>query len=222
MSTRVIIYFSGIILIISLVYITLCHKAGIWLVKKDKPVHANAMVMLMGSIADRVLQVTDLYRQGLAGKVIIVEENMDAYKTLEARGIHIISDAEKVCAALVALEIPSDSIILLPGNATSTQMEAIIIRNYLADKSGIDTLILVSSAPHTRRASMIFKYAFRKAGKQEYILCSPSAYTNFDAEKWWRSKEGMQTVLMEYLKIANFLFFDRKVLKDEKICVNRW
>jgi uncharacterized SAM-binding protein YcdF (DUF218 family) len=83
------------------------------------------------------------------------------FKPLEARGAHIISNTSHVLNALVTLKILADSIIILSGDATSTQMEAMIIGLYLADNQGNDTLLLVTSATHTRRASMIFKTAFR-------------------------------------------------------------
>ena len=203
----------AILCAIIIVYVSACHRAGSWLVKADEPAHADAIVILMGSIADRVLQAADLYRQGLARKVIIVEASMGAYITLEGQGAHIISNTEQSLNASVVLGIPADSIIIVPGGATSTQMEAMIIREYLIKQSSIDTLLLVSSAFHTRRASMIFKSAFRKAGMSVYIVCSPSAYTNFNAEKWWRNKEGIQTVLLEYLKLFNFVLFERRAMK---------
>jgi uncharacterized SAM-binding protein YcdF (DUF218 family) len=119
---------------------------------------------------------------------------------------------QEVRNSLLTLGVPSDSILILPGNATSTQMEAMIIRKYLVDKYGIDTLLLVTSAHHTRRASMIFKFAFRKAKMPVNVICSPSKYTNFDAERWWRSKEGIQMVLSEYMKIGSFLVFEKRKL----------
>jgi uncharacterized SAM-binding protein YcdF (DUF218 family) len=207
------IYIYGILLIIIIVYVGACRKAGEWLVKKDDLVHADAIVILMGSIADRVLEASDQYTQRKTGKVIMVEANMGAYKALESRGVHIISETAKARKALVDLGIPIDSIVILPGDATSTLMEAKIIREYLKDKPNIDTLLLVSSAPHTLRASMIFKSAFRKTGLPLCILCSPSTYTNFNAEKWWRSEEDIQVVLLEYLKIANFVLFEKRQLK---------
>jgi len=47
-------------LLLALFYIVGCANAGNWLVKNDEVMHADAMVILMGSIADRVLQAGDL------------------------------------------------------------------------------------------------------------------------------------------------------------------
>jgi len=131
---------------------------------------------------------------------------------LNAKGVQIISNTKQVKDSFLTLGIPSDKIIILPGDAVSTQMEAVIVRDYCTSRSDIDTLLLVSSAHHTRRASMKFKSAFRKEGIPVTILCSPSVYSFYDPHKWWRDKEGIQKVLLEYIKIANFLLFERREL----------
>jgi uncharacterized SAM-binding protein YcdF (DUF218 family) len=205
------ILFYSIVLVVIGAFIGLFREAGSWLVKEDKLTHADAIVILMGSIADRVLQADDVFKKE-ACKIIIVEENMEAYRILEQRGIHIISNTKQVYDALKCLGVPPDSIHILPGDATSTKMEATIIRDYLITRPAIDTVILVSSSFHTRRAYLIFHTALKKAKKQVCILCSPSAYTSFNADKWWIDKEGIQDVLTEYVKLFNFLLFEKRRL----------
>ena len=178
----------------------------------DDKLHADAMVILMGSIADRVLQAEDVYKTKMADKVMIVEESMGAYKILDEKGVQIISNTKQVHNALVTLGIPASIITILPGDAVSTQMEATIVRDYCNKREDIDTLLLVSSSPHTRRASIIFNSAFRKKEIPVTILCSPSIYTSYDTKKWWKHKEDIQQVLLEYLKIANFILFDKRTL----------
>jgi uncharacterized SAM-binding protein YcdF (DUF218 family) len=204
------IYFFGFFMIITILYISGCRRAGNWLVKEDVPAHADAMVILMGNIPDRVLQSADLYNEGRAGRVMIVHENIGPFRTLEARGVFIISTTDQARNACIDLGIPADSITILPGDARSTLEEAIVIRNYVSDKTTIDTLLLVSSAPHMRRASMIFKAALKDSKKTVYIGCSPSAYTNFNADMWWRSKEDIQAVLSEFVKIGSFVLFEKR------------
>jgi len=203
----------GIVLLVILVYAGGCFRAGSWLVKKDEPAHADAIIILMGSLADRVLQAADLYLDGRAKKVIIVEANMDGYNSIKARGVYFQNRTEQARDAVIELGIPYDSVIVLPGKANSTQVEALIIRKYLENKPAIDTILLVTSAPHSRRASLIFKSAFKKVETPVVVISSPSSYTIFDAENWWKSKEGLQTVMFEYLKLANFVLSEKRKLK---------
>lgn len=192
-----------------LLYAGLCSRAGVWLVRDDKPEHADALVLLMGGIADRVLQVADLYGEGVAPRVIIVTESMGAYRALEERGIRLISNTVQVREALARLGVPADSIVILPGDARSTMNEAAVIREYLQSDQRIDTLALVSSSYHMRRAGMIFETAFREQGREVTVLCSPSDYTNFRANGWWKHKEEIQAALPEYIKIGSFWFLER-------------
>jgi uncharacterized SAM-binding protein YcdF (DUF218 family) len=208
MKNRII--FFGILLAITTLYVGGCRRAGRWLVKEDVPAHADAMVLLMGGFPDRVLQAVDLYREGKAGRVIIVEESMGPFKKLEERGVSILSNSEQAANSLVTLGIPADSITILSGDAQSTLDEAIAVRDYLLLLSTSDTLLLVSSSEHMRRAAMIFMSAFRNTGKQVYVGCSPSTYTDFNADRWWRDKEGIQAVLTEYVKIGSFILVERK------------
>ena len=75
----------GIVVVLLLLAVGSCRKAGTWLVMDTTPPHAVVMVMLMGSMADRVLQVADLYEEGVSDRVWIVKEGMGPYLSL----IHI-------------------------------------------------------------------------------------------------------------------------------------
>ncbi|MCP4309954.1 MAG: YdcF family protein [Bacteroidetes bacterium] len=207
------IYKLVVVILILVLAAGSCRKAGEWLVKADEPEYADAMIMLMGSISDRVLETADLYHARVAGKVWIVKEGMGASRMLEERGVQITSTTTQVRRALVELGIPADRIVILPGGATSTQMEAEIVRDYLFTLEGIDTLLVVSSSHHTRRANMIFKAALSTQEEPISVMCSPSRYTDFNAGKWWKSREDIQDVVLEYLKITNFVLFEKRKLK---------
>ena len=208
-----IIFFAGLVLLLA-VYAGGCRRAGSWLVKEEVPAHADAMVLLMGNFPERVLQAADLYQAGKAERLIIVEESMGAYRGLEERGVSIISKTTQARDAATSLGMPGDRITVLPGDARSTLTEAVIVREYLAGNPDIDTLILVSSPSHMRRASMIFRKTLSDLDRQIYVGCSPSAYSDFNARKWWKQKEDIQHVVSEYLKIVSFVIIERKNLKE--------
>lgn len=188
-----------------------------WLVKDDHPEHGDALVLLMGSIPDRVMKAADLYNSGTATRMLVVQESMGDYKELEARGVNIISTTTQIYNAALRLGVPEDSIKVLPGDARSTLTEAMIIRDYLAGDKKTDTIILVTSPAHTRRSSMIFNTVFRKAELPVTVLCSPADSYGSDLKRWWREKEGIQAVLSEWVKVAAFVVVERwetKRLRD--------
>lgn len=196
-----------------IVFVGACRRAGTSLVKEDIPLHSDAMVLLMGSFPSRVLQAVDLYNQGQSGRIIIVQEYMGAYTQLIDRGVEILGTTTQARNSLIKLGVPEDSITIVPGDARSTISEVLAIRDYMDDHPEMDTLTIVSSPSHMLRARMIFRSAFNYKGMTVRIGCSPSVYTDFNSEKWWKNKEDIQIVLTEYIKIASFVLWEKRTLK---------
>lgn len=207
------IYIVAVVTVILLLAVGSCRKAGTWLVKDDQVTHADVMVLLTGSISDRVLQTADLYSEGVAARVWIVEEAMGANRILEERGVILISNSTQVKNALISLGIPADNIEILPGDANSTRMEAEIVRSYLRSRSGLNKLLLVTSADHTHRAFKIFNAAFKNMEDPPELYCSASKYTSFHPKKWWKNKEDIQDVVREYMKLLNFALSEKRELR---------
>lgn len=212
MRRPVLLFFLSVFILLFL-YSAGCRRAGDWLVRKDVPPHADAIVVLMGSFPERVLQAYDSWRSGLAGNIIIVEESMGPFRRLEERGVTIVSNSRQAVSSLTELGIPAESIILLPGDARSTLDEALVIRKYLDSARIADTLILVSSPAHMRRASMIFRTAMKNSKVPVYIGTIPSEYSGFNPDKWWKRKEDIQIVASEFIKTGSFLLFEKKKTK---------
>lgn len=206
---RRLLWFIGIFLLVAVLCVEGCRHTGMWLAREEIPPRADALVILMGYFPERVLQAADLYHEGVADKMIIVYENMGPYKVLEARGARIIRTTEQARDAAVALGVPDSCITMLPGDARSTLDEAMAVKEYLTANPGLDTIILVSSPSHMRRAYMIFREVLKNTGNKTYLGTSPSEYSSFNSHRWWRRKEDIQAVLTEWVKIVSFIIFER-------------
>lgn len=207
--SRLKLIFSGVLLVLFVLYFIGFRHAARFLVRENLPPHADAMVLLMGSYPERVLQVVDLYHRGVADNLIIVYESMGPYKVLEARGASVIRTTEQARDAAVALGMPDSCITMLPGDARSTLDEALAVREYMTGRPGFDTLLLVSSPAHMRRAYMIFSTVLQDAGLNTYIGTSPSEYSSFNPANWWKRREDIQSVLFEWMKTVSFIIFER-------------
>jgi uncharacterized SAM-binding protein YcdF (DUF218 family) len=199
---------------LSLVYIGGCRRAGNWLVKDEIAGQADAMVLLMGSFPPRVLQAIDIYNEGRTRRIIIVNEYRGPYKMLTDKGVEVIGTTAQALNALVTLGIPPDSITILPGEAQSTLTEVMVTVDYLSKHPEIRSLIIVSSPSHMRRSGLIFRKAIKFSGLDVTIGYSPSKYTGFNPGQWWKSKEDIQIVLSEYLKLTSFVLFENRTLKE--------
>lgn len=193
--------FAIIILALILSFILVFPKLGILLVEGDNHAKTDAAILLMGSVADRVLQASDLYLSGRVKKIIIAESFMDGHEYLIDRGAQVIGDAQRSEDLAIQLGVSKDDIIVLAGEAKSTQDEAYIIRDFLRD-TDIKSVTVVTSSYHSKRSRMIFSKALEAFDITVYA--SPSIYDSFNPQKWWKDREDMKKVITECLKFANY------------------
>lgn len=207
-NKKQIIYLALVVILVMLA-LFLIHNAGTYLVRKDQPVKGDAMLILMGSISDRVLEAADLYQAAMAPKLLIVEESMGPAKMLLSRGATLISNTRQCSNIATELGIPASVITIIPGEATSTKMEARLVCEYLLQNGGIDTLLIVTSPAHTRRAGLIFDNAFSKYGLKVTVITCPSKYGSYDGRSWYLNREEVQDVIFEYIKLFTFVTIER-------------
>lgn len=200
---------SLIFIPVFLVLLFLVNQAGNFLVVADTPLKADAILVLMGSRGDRALQAAELWKKGYAQKIIFVEDYEKGREFLAERGIQLPNDALMTTSILNQLGIPDSSILTLPGETRSTINEAEALHQYLLQHPETDTLILVTSQSHSRRATLIFKNQFSQLPHPVVLLSVPSQYDRFKSRDWWKHRESAKQVFMEYVKITSFLLFER-------------
>ena len=134
---------------------------GNFLVVQDEPVHSDIAVLLMGSGPDRMLGAAGLFEAGYLDGIVMVRNLVRGYDLAVNRGIQIPHDAEIAREVAVQLGVPEDRVTILPGDALSTKDEALAVLKYLEGKKDIDSLIIVTSKYHSRRAKAIFARAMK-------------------------------------------------------------
>ena len=198
----------GIVLVMGVVFMVL-RFGGEWLVEEDNidEIDQAVIVLLMGSVGDRALGAVDLYDQGKAKSIVMVRSHLSGYEKLQERGITIAGDADNSQIVLVGSGIPQEDITIIPGNAQSTQDEAVAIKQYLNNKPDVDTILLVTSKFHSHRSELIFKKAL--ADLDVEIYSAPTPYDPFQARGWYKDREAIQRVITEYIKLANYFVFEQ-------------
>ncbi|MGB4205637.1 MAG: YdcF family protein [Bacteroidales bacterium] len=203
-------FIAGLLLAIFILIFILFRQAGNYLVKTDHLQTSDAIVILMGSTVDRVLEANDVYKAGMAEKILIVNNIQVGREELAAKGIFVPTQAQLAIKALSQMHIPDSLMFILPGSTTSTRDEADSLANAIArNEFDIKSVILVSSSAHMRRSSMIFKNSFKKRNLDIKVLCAPSKYSDFHPEQWWKHRENAKDVFLEYTKIIFFLLFEQ-------------
>jgi uncharacterized SAM-binding protein YcdF (DUF218 family) len=183
------------------------HDAGRFLVVTDPlPAHADAIVVLAGSIADRALEAADLYRAGIAPVVVITRERPPTGSArLRARGVVLPESDERLRTALIGLGVPARAIVRLRRRTSSTETEARTIARWVC-RHGVRRLVVVTSKAHTRRARLILR---RALGPTVALAIRPARDDPFAAARWWRVRHAAKVVLVEYEKLADYWLVER-------------
>jgi uncharacterized SAM-binding protein YcdF (DUF218 family) len=179
---------------------------GSFLIVRDATHPADAIVVLSGSVPDRMLEAVDLYQARLAPRIILTREPvLPGLTVLRERGGNVPEHHEENLMVAQQLGVPAAAIALIPTPISSTIAEATLVVDYLHTQ-GLKSILLVTSKAHARRAAMTFRHV---AGDSVQIAVCPSPYDPFTAETWWHERGVARRVVTEYAKLLNFVFIDR-------------
>jgi uncharacterized SAM-binding protein YcdF (DUF218 family) len=179
---------------------------GSFLIVRDAAQPADAIVVLSGSLPDRILEAVDLYQAHLAPRIILTRgPALPGLAVLRQRG-GTVQEAHEVNLTIAQqLGVPADAIAVIPTRVSSTIAEARVVVAYLRAQ-GLKSILLVTSKTHARRAAMTFRHL---AGDSVQIAVCPSPYDPFTPDNWWRERGVIRRVATEYAKLLYFLLVDR-------------
>jgi uncharacterized SAM-binding protein YcdF (DUF218 family) len=162
------------------------------LTSAEAPRKADIVVVLGGDVrGNRILQAAELVRHGYAPR-ILVSGMSDLY-----------GRAESDIAIEFAVQHGAPAAVFTPmrDDAKSTVEEAAFDVAAMR-RMGVHTILLVTSAYHTRRAGEIFHRA--APDLEVHTVAAPDPYWNDGY--WWKSREGCKLWLYETMKSVADLF----------------
>jgi len=172
---------------------------GEFLICADLLEKADAIVVLAGddTVGSRVSEAVSLLRGGWS-EVLMVSDAPIAWG---------VTSAEVARKQAVELGVPPSQIIAVPAKSPAGRRQLLDStlsesRLLLAEwqKRKYNTVIVVTSNFHTRRAKRIFQRLSRDAGIR--VLIHPSADTSFRVDHWWTRRADARMWLLEMQKLA--------------------
>ncbi len=163
---------------------------------------ADVIVVLSGSSAfvERTQLAAQLYAAGCSRKVLLTNDNRQGgWLSSEQRNPFFY---ERARWELERLGVPRSSIEVISTPVNSTQEEALVLSNY-ADSKGLTSMLIVTSAYHSRRALR----TFRRVVKDHVtvgLAAVPPGWQTPKPSTWWLSSRGWQIVPGEYLKLVGY------------------
>jgi uncharacterized SAM-binding protein YcdF (DUF218 family) len=167
---------------------------GRWLDVGRPPQPADAVVLLNGGENTRPFVAAALVRGGWAPKVIL---NTVALNAMQEAG-SIPSSHEIALRVMDYAGVPRDHVDQINSVAHTTFDEANGVAEYL-NSHPIKRLLLVTEAPHARRAEWIFRRVLANRNVEISVVSAPT--DGFDLGRWWQKEEGVLFVVSEYCKL---------------------
>jgi len=175
---------------------------GRLLVRIDPLQPADAIYVLGGSRASRALEAAELYRAGLASRIVMSPGATDtAEQALRQRGIRLPTDADIMRSVLIDhLGVPATAVLILPDDVDNTAQEATVIAR-MAKAEGWHRLIVLTMCAATRRAGIAFNRALDR-GVALIVRCP--RYDTYDGRGWWTRRESIRETLVEAPKLLAY------------------
>jgi uncharacterized SAM-binding protein YcdF (DUF218 family) len=162
---------------------------------------ADAIVVLSGSSAyvERTHKAAELYREGRAPLVWLTDDHTrGGWSSALQRNPYFV---ERATDELIKSGVPAERIRIVPGVASSTRDESLIVRDY-ASSQGVRSVLVVTSAYHSRRALRTLRQVFAGTGTTigvHAVAATSNAW-------WWLQPNGWRDVAGEYVKLSYYWF----------------
>ena len=179
-----------------------------WLIVEAPLARADAIVVLSGSstYVERAQKAAALFKEGHSSKIILTNDNRQGgWSSAEQRNPFFY---ERAISILTSAGVPQSAIEVIPHPVQSTHDEATLLRSY-SDARGLHSLIVVTSAYHSRRALRTFRTAFAASNVAIGLEHPPTGLQTPHPATWWLHPRGWVMVPNEYLKTVYYWFFVR-------------
>lgn len=164
---------------------------------------ADALVVLSGSAVyvERTHLAAQMFKEGRTAKIILTNDNQyGGWSNAQQRNPFFVERARE---ELEGSDIPSESIETLPQTVSSTYEEARLLREH-ASAHGLRSLLVVTSAYHSRRAWWTFCHVFKGSGIEVGMVIVPPGQQTPMPASWWLRPRGWSMVAGEYLKLIYY------------------
>ena len=152
------------------------------------PAAADVIIVLGGEQnGERTRKGAELYREGVAPKVMLSDGTKMSWRTTAIKEMH----------ALAVLEgVPPED--LIQENRSRSTYENAVYTKELMRELGFDSAVVVTTDWHAKRSRFIFEKVYKGSGVELAYCGTPDAHSDFTG--WWKDGEKQQVVLTEWAK----------------------
>ena len=181
--------------------------AANFLVTRAELPSAEMLVLLSGApnYRERAQHAARLWQQRRATRILVTNDGTRGpWSESEQRNPFFY---EKSVSELRENGVPATDVYVLRNEVASTYQEAKEVRAY-AEANGIRSILVVTSAYHSRRALWTYRRVF--SGSKIQIGLSPADDEGVTKRAlWWLTISGWKTVPVEFVKLGYYWIYYR-------------
>lgn len=159
---------------------------------------ADAIVIAIDVDGAGVLEAADLVHGGIARRVAVFADPPDAVdRQFLDRGV---ADQDRAAIELRQLRaLGVTDVEQIPRQVAGTEDEGSVLPAW-CDRNGLRSIVVVTSPDHSRRLRRVLNRAM--IGHRTTVVVRRSRYADFDPDRWWRSRAGARTEIVELQKLV--------------------
>ena len=171
-------------------------SAALWTVS-DPLEPADAIAVLGGGVDLRPFLAADLYKKGLANKILVANVKLSPIEKLGIVPPHADLNRE----VLLKLGVPEEAIIGFGSDVSSTFEESRALAVWAKD-TGAHTIIVPTELFPSRRQRWILNHELGPVGA--HVIIDAHKPLEYDVDDWWQHEEGLIDFQNEVIKYVYY------------------
>jgi hypothetical protein len=174
-------------------------RATGWALVVHEPVApADIIVISLDSEGAGTLEAADLVRGGIAKRVAVFTDPPSG-EDLEfiRRGLPYEDASARQIRQLRQLGVTD--VVQIPRTEAGTEGEGLVLPPW-CDQHEFRSIVFVAARDHSRRMRRVLNRVMK--GHLTRARVQPARYSSFDPDRWWETRSGIRTEIVEFQKLA--------------------
>ena len=172
--------------------------AGWALVVNEQVARADVIVVSLDSGGAGALEAADLVHGGIATRVAIFTDppSGEDHEFIR-RGLPYEDASARQIRQLRSLGVTD--VVQIPRTDAGTEGEGQVLPPW-CDRHQFRSIVFVAARDHSRRLRRVLDRVME--GHPTRVTVQPTHYSSFDPDRWWKTREGVRTEIIELQKLV--------------------